>query len=161
MVLVRAPAAKSVLTHRPGDSFPHLVVALAGDHALAAGTVHGRQPTAVWVSLLPVRLLHRVVGIVRLPGLALCHVQTAKAKRLHALPMAAVLCRHDVRLVLLLRMAKATRVLCLRRALPWPRAANGCRACLLRVQPVMANRLTRAAVLHPEARDRLCRAGQA
>jgi hypothetical protein len=88
-------------------------------------------------------------------------VQTAKATRLHAARMAVVLCRHDVHLVFLLRMAKAIRVRCLPPALPLLPAVAVPRAWLFHAQPAPANRLTKVPLLHPGPRDRLCRVDQA
>ena len=51
-VLRRYPAAKSVLPRPARDLAPRLVVALAGDHVVAAATVHPRKLTAVLLSLL-------------------------------------------------------------------------------------------------------------
>jgi hypothetical protein len=151
----------SVLSHHAQDLFPQRVVVLAGDDALAAATVHHLKLTAVLLSLLrPVRLLHRAVGIVRLPGLGLCRVQAVTVKDLRAVRMAEVLWRDElVRRVDLLRPAKATRVLRLVPALPLFRAVVARRVCLLHAQPAM--RLTRALLLHLAPHDLLCLADQA
>ena len=73
-----------------------------------------------------------------------------------------MLCPHDLVLrVFRLQRAKARHVWRLPRALPLLRAVDAHLACLFHAQPVMANRLTSAPVLHPEPRDRLCRGDQA
>ena len=88
-VLPRDPAAESVLPHPARDLAPHLVVALAGDHVLAAATVHPRNLTAVLLSLLRLgRPLHQALASARLVCPGLCRVQTARAKDLHAVPTA-------------------------------------------------------------------------
>jgi len=66
-----------------------------------------------------------------------------------------------VRLVYLLPPGKAPCVLRLPRALPLLRVVAVRRVCPFRAQQLMAKRLTRAPVLHPEPRDLLCRAVQA
>ena len=75
----------------------------------------------------------------------------------------AGLSRRDelVRLVCHLQRAKAIRVLRLPRALPLLRVVAVRRVCPFHAQRLMANRLTRAPVLHPEPRDPLGRAVQA
>jgi hypothetical protein len=125
--------------------------------------VHPPQLTAVFVSLLRlVHLLHLVVASARLVCPGLCRVQMAKAKRLHVVPTEVVLCPHElVRRVCRPQRAKATRVLRLPRASPLRLAVAAHQACLFHAQLVMAIRLTRAPVLHPEPRDRLYRADQA
>jgi hypothetical protein len=119
-VIARYPAAESVLIHRALDLAPQLVVAPAGDHALAAATVHPQKLAAVLLSLrLLVRLLHRALAIARRPGLGLCRVQTAKATRLHGLLMIGLSLRDElVRPACLPQPAKATRVARLLEALP-------------------------------------------
>jgi hypothetical protein len=111
--------------------------------------------------LRPVRLLRRPVGVARLPGLGLRRVQIVRVKHLRAVRMAAVSQRDEfARRADLLRLAKATRVLRLRRARPLLRGVAERRACLFHAQPVM--RLTRAPLSHPALHDRLCqRADQA
>jgi hypothetical protein len=93
---------------------------------------------------------------------ALCRVQTAQAKHLHVLPTAEVLCQDELvcLVYLLLQPAKATRVLRLRRALPWLRAVVADLACPFHAPPVMAIRLTRALLWVLVPCDRLCRVGQ-
>ena len=134
---------------------------------------------AVLLSLLQLTL--EIAGRVYL---GLCRVRAPRAKRLHVVPMEE-LSRLDavvhhvlvfllqmakaihvprlpvVRRVYRLRTAKATHALRLRRALPSRRAVAARPACLFRAQPVTANRLTRAPVLLPAPRDRLCRGGRA
>ncbi|HEU0039396.1 MAG TPA: hypothetical protein VFR76_08990 [Verrucomicrobiae bacterium] len=142
---------------------PLLVVALAGDHAFAAATVHPRKLTAVLLSRLRLgHLLHQALASARLVCPGLCRVQTARAKDLRAVPAAVVLCLHElVRRVYRLQAVQATRVLRLRRALPLLRAVAARPACLFRVQMGTAKRLTRAPVLLPARCDRLCHADQA
>ena len=85
------------LIHPARDLAPPLVVALAGDHALAAATVHPRKLTAVLLSLRRVgHPLHQALEIARLVGPGLCRVQTARAKDLRVVPTAAVLCPHEL-----------------------------------------------------------------
>ena len=115
---------------------------------------------AVLLSLL--RPAHRALEIARLVCPGLCRVQTARARDLRAVPMAGLSRRDElVRRVYHLQTAKATCVLRLPRALPLLRAVAARPACLFHAQMVTANRLTRAPVLHPGPRDRLCRAVQA
>ena len=59
------------------------------------------------------------------------------------------------------RMAKATRVRCLHRALPLLRAEAAHRVGLFHAQMVMAKRLTRALLLHRALRVLVCREGRA
>ena len=156
-MLARCPAAESVLIHHARRLVPHRAVALADDAALAAATVHHLKLRAVLLSLLRlVRLLHRAVGIARLPALGLYRVQAVTVKHLRAVRMAEV-SRPDelVRRVDLLRSAKATRVLRLVPALRLFRAVVARRVCLLHAQPEIG--LTRAPVSHLGLRDRLCR----
>jgi hypothetical protein len=119
-VIARYPAAESVLIHRALDLAPQLVVAPAGDHALAAATVHPQKLAAVLVSLrLLVRLLHRALAIAPLQGHDLYRVQTTKATRLHGLLMAGRSLRDElVRLACLPQPAKGTPVARLLVALP-------------------------------------------
>jgi hypothetical protein len=60
----------------------------------------------------------------------------------------------------LLRLAKATHVLRLRRAVPWLRAVVADLACPFHAHPVMAIRLTRALPWLLVPCDRLCRVDQ-
>ena len=148
-----------IAVHLAPDLAPHLVVVSAGDHVLRLRrcTFESRRRccsrcsgrTGLWRSLALFS-----------PGL--CRVQTARARDLRAVPTAGLLRPHElVRRVYRLQTAKATRVLRLPRALPLLRVVAARRACLFHAQMVTANRLTRAPVLHPGPRDRLCRAVQA
>jgi hypothetical protein len=162
-VLARVPAAESVLTHPGQHLVPHQIVALADDHVLAAATVHPRKLMAVSLSLLQLDLpLHQALEIAHLVCPGLCRVQTARAQHLRQVRTAGLSHRDELgRLVYVLQRAMATRVLRLLPALPLLPAMDAHPACLFHAQPVMAMRLTRAPALHPEARDRLCRADQA
>lgn len=106
--------------------------------------------------------LNPVLEIARRACLGLYRVQAARAKYLHAVPMAG-LSRRDglARLAWLVPQAKAIRVPHLHRALPLLPAVDGRRACLFHAQLVMAIRLTRAPVWPPVPRDQLCPAEQA
>jgi hypothetical protein len=87
----RGSAADFLEAHFALNLAPHLVVAVAGDAAVAASMVHRRKLTAVSLfPLRPVRLLHRPVGVARLPGLGLCRVQPARVKHLRAVRMTAL-----------------------------------------------------------------------
>ena len=157
------PAVDFVEAHFVVDVAPHRAVALADDAAPAAATAHRRKPMAVLLSLLhPVGLPHRVLPIARRFGLGLCRVLAARVRDLRAVRLDGVQHRDElVRLVFLLGPAKATRVLRLPEALPSLRGVAARRACLFHAQPVTANRLTRALLLHPGPHDQLCRLEEA
>ena len=149
------PVADFVEAHFAVDLAPHRAVALADHAAPAVATAHPRELTAVLLSLLlPARLAHQVLAIARL---GLCRDLAARARDLHAAPMAGLSRRDElVRLVCLLQPAKATRVLRLARALPLLRAVAARLACLFHAQLVTAARLTRGPVSHPALPDLLC-----
>lgn len=143
---------------------PHQVVGPVGDHALAGVAVRPLKLKAAFLSLLlAARSVPRRVGIARLPvpAHALCRALVARAKHLRALRTAEASRQDDlVRRVDLLRPAKATRAPRLLLVLPLLRGvviAHG--VWLLHAQPAIG--LTRAPVLHPVLRARLCRLLQA
>ena len=152
----RGSAADFLEAHFAVNLAPHLVVAVAGDAAVAASMVHRRKPTAVSLfPLRPVRLLRRPVGVAGLPGLGLCRVQPVRVKHLRAVRMAAVSQRDEfARRADLLQLAKATHVLRLRPALLSLLAVAERRVCLLHAQPVIG--LTREPEWHQAVRDRPC-----
>src|SRR4029077_19196317 len=153
----RTADAESVLSRLVRDLAPHLVVAPATDHVPTAAQIE--KPMAVLLSLLRPGWAREIARLV-CPGL--CRVQTARAIDLRAVPMAVVLCPHElVRRVDRPQTAKATRVLRLPRALLLRRVVAARPAWLSPARPVTANRLMRVPVLHREPRDRLCRAVQA
>ena len=161
-VLPRDPAAESVLLHLARDLAPHLVVALAGDHVLAAATVHPRKLTAVLLSLLRPGTRHRLWR-----SRALFTPASAAFKRRGRKTFA----RSGRRGCYARTSSSAGSTAFKRRRrhascaflghLPLLRVVAARRACLFHAQPVTANRLTRAPALHPGPRDRLCRAVQA
>jgi hypothetical protein len=118
---------------------------------------------AVSLSLLQLDLpMHQALEIAHLVCPGLCRVQTARAQHLRQVRTAGLSRRDElVDLVFRLQPAKATDARRLPPALPLLRAVAAHLACLFHAQLVMAIRLTRAPALHPEPRDRLCRADQA
>jgi len=138
-------------------------VAVVDDAAPAAATAHAQQLTAVSLFLLLLaHLLHRASATAQFLDLGPCRVLAARAKDLHAVPMAALSRRDElVRLAWLLQPATAPHVLRLPQASPLLRAATAPRACLFHAHLAPANRLTRGPALHPAPHDPLRRLEQA
>jgi hypothetical protein len=156
------PVADFVQAHFAVDLAPHRAVAAADDAAPAVATAHSPKPTAVSLFLLLLaHLPHRALAIARRPGLGLCRALEARARGLHAAPMAGLSARDElVRPVYLLQPGKAACVLRLPRGLPLLQFVAARRACLFHVQLVAATRLTRGPASLPALRDRLCRVRQ-
>ena len=114
------PAVDFVEVHFAVDVAPRRVVALADDAAPAAATAHRPKRTAVLLSLLRrVGLPHRASAIARRVGLGLCRVLAAPVRDLRSVRLDGVRHRDElVRLVFLLELAKAPRVLRLPQAVP-------------------------------------------
>jgi hypothetical protein len=138
--------ADFVEAHSAVELAPQRAVAGADDAAPAVATAHPQELTAVLLSLLLlVRLPQEAWALARLLDLGLCRVLAARAKYLRAVLMAELSRRDE--LVCHLQMVQVTCVLRLPRALPLLRPVDAHQARLF-AQPVLANRLTRAPLLH-------------
>jgi len=110
--------AEVALVHPGRDLALRLIFVLAADHAPAAARIG--KPRAVLLSLLRLRhLLHPALEIARRVCLGLCRVRAARAKGLHAVPMAVLSHRDELaRLVSRLQTAQAMCLPALLQALP-------------------------------------------
>src|SRR6266436_5325703 len=107
------------MVHPGRDLAPRLTFVPEAEHVLAAVAHLGTQMARYLALLQVARLLYPALVIALRVCLGLCRVRMAQAKHLRVVRRAVLSFRDAVvRWAYLLRMAKATRVPCLRRALP-------------------------------------------